>query len=117
MGVKKYKPTSPGRRNSSVLDFSHLTKKRPEKSLVQRIKTSAGRNAHGHITSRFRGGGARRLYRVIDFKRNKLDVPARVAAIEYDPNRNCDIALLHYADGEKRYILAPNDLKVGAEVY
>ncbi len=116
MPIKKYKPTSPGRRNSSVLDFSHLTKKRPEKSLVQRIKSSAGRNAHGHITSRFRGGGARRLYRVIDFKRNKLDVPARVAAIEYDPNRNCDIALLHYADGEKRYILAPNGLKVGAQV-
>ncbi|MHC5063182.1 MAG: 50S ribosomal protein L2 [Planctomycetota bacterium] len=116
MPIKVYKPTSPGRRNSSVLDFSHLTKKRPEKSLVQRIKRSAGRNHHGHITSRFRGGGARKLYRIIDFKRLKDNVPARVAALEYDPNRNADIALLHYADGEKRYILAPRGLEVGASV-
>ncbi len=116
MPIKVYKPTSPGRRNSSVLDYSHLTKKRPEKSLVQRLKNHAGRNHHGHITSRFRGGGARRLYRVIDFKRNKFEVPAKVAAIEYDPNRNADIALLHYADGEKRYILAPVGLSVGAKV-
>ena len=116
MPIKTYNPTSPGRRNSSVLDFSHLTKKRPEKSLVVRLKKSGGRNAHGHITSRFRGGGARRLYRIIDFKRTKDGVPARVAAIEYDPNRNADIALLHYADGEKRYIIAPKGLAVGATV-
>ena len=116
MPIKVYKPTSPGRRKSSVLDFSHLTKKRPEKSLTERIKTTGGRNNHGHITARFRGGGARRLYRIIDFKRNKDGVPARVAAIEYDPNRNADIALLHYADGEKRYILAPRNLEVGATV-
>jgi large subunit ribosomal protein L2 len=116
MPIKVYKPTSAGRRNSSVLDFSHLTKKRPEKALTERLKSHAGRNAHGHITSRFRGGGARRLYRIIDFKRTKDGVPAKVAAIEYDPNRNCDIALLHYADGEKRYILHPRGLKVGATV-
>lgn len=116
MPIKKYKPTSPGRRNSSVLDYSHLSKKRPEKSLTFRIVKNAGRNAHGHITSRFRGGGARRLYRLIDFKRTKDGVPAKVAALEYDPNRNADIALLHYADGEKRYILAPLGLKVGATV-
>lgn len=116
MPIKVYKPTSAGRRNSSVLDYSHLTKKRPEKSLVERLKSHAGRNAHGRITSRFRGGGARRLYRLVDFKRTKDDVPARVAAIEYDPNRNCDIALLHYADGEKRYILHPRGLEVGATV-
>ena len=116
MPIKVYKPTSAGRRNSSVLDYSHLTKKRPEKSLVERIRNNAGRNAHGRITSRFRGGGARRLYRIVDFKRRKDDVPAKVAAIEYDPNRNCDIALLHYADGEKRYIIHPRGLKVGATV-
>lgn len=116
MPIKKYKPTSPGRRNSSVLDYSHLTKKRPEKSLVQRLKKHAGRNSHGRITSRFRGGGARRLYRIVDFRRDKDGVPARVAAIEYDPNRSADIALLHYADGEKRYILAPRGLEVGATV-
>ena len=118
MPIKVYKPTSPGRRKSSVLDFSHLTKKRPEKSLVERIARKGGRNHHGHITSRFRGGGARKLYRKIDFKRDKLDVPAKVAALEYDPNRNADIALLHYADGEKRYILAPsarsNSIECGA---
>ncbi|MEO0480942.1 MAG: 50S ribosomal protein L2 [Planctomycetota bacterium] len=116
MPIKIYKPTSAGRRNSSVLDFSHLTKKRPEKSLVERIGRKGGRNHHGHITSRFRGGGARKLYRIIDFKRNKFDVPAKVAAIEYDPNRNADIALLHYLDGEKRYILHPKGLKVGDRV-
>ena len=117
MPIKVYKPTSAGRRNSSVLDFSHLTKgKRPEKSLVERLPNRAGRNAHGHITSRFRGGGAKRLYRVIDFRRNKDGVPAKVAAIEYDPNRSSDIALIHYADGEKRYILAPKGLVVGGQV-
>ncbi|MEM7198753.1 MAG: 50S ribosomal protein L2 [Planctomycetota bacterium] len=116
MPIKRYKPTSAGRRNSSVLDFSHLTKKRPEKSLVEPLRKKAGRNCHGHITARFRGGGARRLYRLIDFKRAKDNVPAKVAALEYDPNRNADIALLHYADGEKRYILAPHGLAVGATV-
>jgi large subunit ribosomal protein L2 len=116
MPIKKYNPTSPGRRNSSVLDYSHLTKKRPEKALTERLKKTAGRNHHGSITSRFRGGGARRLYRIIDFKRNKLEVPGRVAALEYDPNRNADIALIQYADGEKRYILAPRGLAVGSTV-
>ncbi len=116
MPVKVYKPTSAGRRNSSVLDFSHLTKKRPEKSLVERLPRKSGRNNHGHITSRFRGGGARKLYRKVDFRRNKDNVPAKVAALEYDPNRNADIALLHYADGEKRYILAPKGLEVGMKV-
>ncbi|MBK8976450.1 MAG: 50S ribosomal protein L2 [Planctomycetes bacterium] len=116
MPIKVYKPTSPGRRNSSVLDFSHLTKKRPEKSLVERLHRTAGRNNRGRITSRFRGGGARKLYRLVDFRRQKDGVPARVAALEYDPNRNADIALLHYVDGEKRYILAAKGLRVGAQV-
>ncbi|MDA0372914.1 MAG: 50S ribosomal protein L2 [Planctomycetota bacterium] len=116
MPIKVYKPTSAGRRNASVLDFSHLTKKRPEKSLVERISRKGGRNHHGHITSRFRGGGARKLYRIVDFKRNKDGVPGKVAALEYDPNRNADIALIHYADGEKRYILAAKGLAVGARV-
>jgi large subunit ribosomal protein L2 len=116
MGIKIYRPTSAGRRNSSVLDFSHLTKKRPEKSLVERLVKTGGRNAHGHTTARFRGGGARRLYRLVDFKRDKDGVPGKVVALEYDPNRTCDIALIHYADGEKRYILAPRDLKLGATV-
>lgn len=116
MPIKVYKPTSAGRRNASVLDFSHLTKKRPEKSLVERISRKGGRNHHGHITSRFRGGGARKLYRIVDFKRNKDGVPGKVAALEYDPNRNADIALVHYADGEKRYILAAKGLAVGARV-
>jgi large subunit ribosomal protein L2 len=116
MPIKVHKPTSPGRRVSSVLDFSHLTKKRPEKALVEPLKRKLGRNSYGHITSRFRGGGVRRLYRQIDFKRDKDGVPARVAAIEYDPNRSADIALLHYADGEKRYILAPKGLELGRTV-
>lgn len=117
MPIKVYKPTSAGRRNSSVLDFSHLTRgKRPEKSLIERLTHRAGRNAHGHITSRFRGGGARKLYRKIDFRRDKDGVPAKVASIEYDPNRTSDIALLFYADGEKRYILAPKGLVVGDKV-
>ncbi len=117
MPVKVYKPTSAGRRNSSVLDFSHLTKgKRREKGLTERLADKTGRNALGHITSRFRGGGARRLYRKVDFLRQKDGVPAKVAAIEYDPNRTADLALLHYADGEKRYILAPKGLTVGMSV-
>jgi large subunit ribosomal protein L2 len=116
MPIKIYNRTSPGRRNSSVLDFSHLTRKRPEKSLTVRIEKSCGKNHHGHITSRFRGGGARRLYRLVDFKRSRDGVPAHVVAIEYDPNRTCDIALLHYADGQKAYILAPVGLEVGMRV-
>ena len=108
MPVKIYQPTSAGRRNSSVLDFSHLTKgKRPEKALTERIADRAGRDALGHITSRFRGGGARRIYRKVDFLRTRDGVPAVVNAIEYDPNRTADLALLFYADGDKRYILAP----------
>lgn len=117
MPVKVYKPTSAGRRNASVLDFSHLTKgKRREKSLTTRIANASGHNVHGHITSRFRGGGARKIYRNVDFLRQKDGVPAKVAAIEYDPNRTADIALLHYADGEKAYILAPKGLVVGMKV-
>ena len=117
MPVKVYKPTSAGRRNSSVLDFSHLTKgKKREKSLTERLHDKAGRNAHGHVTSRFRGGGSRRMYRKIDFLRTKDGVPATVKAIEYDPNRTADIALLFYADGEKRYMLSPKGLKVGDTV-
>jgi len=116
MPIKKYKPTSPGRRFGTVLDFSGLTKKKPEKSLLRPIKKTGGRNHHGHTTSRFRGGGHKRRYRVIDFKRDKDGVPARVAAIKYDPNRSAWIALLHYADGEKRYILAPHGLKVDDRV-
>ncbi len=116
MPIKVYNPTSPGRRNSSVLDYSHLTKKEPEKSLTRRIRSASGRNAHGHVTSRFRQTWRRRLYRDVDFCRLKDGVPAKVAAIEYDPNRNCDIALLHYRDGEKAYILAPRGLEVGMTV-
>ncbi len=115
-GIKQYKPTSPGRRAGSVSDFSDITCTEPEKSLLEPLKKSGGRNNHGRTTSRFRGGGHKRMYRVIDFKRDKLGVPARVATIEYDPNRTCRIALLHYADGEKRYILAPKDLSVGMTV-
>ncbi|MHC4507334.1 MAG: 50S ribosomal protein L2 [Planctomycetota bacterium] len=116
MGVRVYKPTSAGRRNSSVNDYAELTTNRPEKSLCRRIKKHGGRNHRGVTTSRFRGGGARKIYRIIDFKRNKDGVPAKVATIEYDPNRNCFISLLHYADGEKRYILAPLGVKVGDSV-
>jgi large subunit ribosomal protein L2 len=116
MAIKRYKPTSPGRRFATYADRSELTDKSPEKTLVQGLTKSGGRNANGRITSRHRGGGAKRKYRIIDFKRTKDDVPARVAAIEYDPNRTAYIALLHYADGEKRYILAPNRLKVGMAV-
>ena len=113
MGIRIYRPTSAGRRNSSVNDYAELTTTKPEKSLCKRIKKSGGRNHSGKTTVRFRGGGARRIYRVIDFKRNKDGVPAKVASVEYDPNRNCFISLLNYADGEKRYILAPNGIKVG----
>ena len=116
MAIRKPKPTSPGRRFSTYPDFAEITKDKPEKSLVEGQKKSGGRNAHGRKTSRHRGGGAKRLYRRIDFKRRKDDVPAKVAAIEYDPTRSSYIALLHYADGEKRYILAPQRLTVGATV-
>jgi large subunit ribosomal protein L2 len=113
MGIRIYRPTSAGRRNSSVNDYSELTTTRREKSLCKRIKKSGGRNHSGKTTVRFRGGGARRIYRIIDFKRNKDGVTAKVATIEYDPNRNCFISLVQYADGEKRYILAPLGIKVG----
>ncbi len=113
MPVKKKKPTSPGKRFQTVADFSDLTKKKPEKSLLAKKNDRAGRNVYGRITSRHRGGGHKRRYRVVDFRRTKDGIPASVAAIEYDPNRNARIALLHYHDGEKRYILAPVGLKVG----
>ena len=113
MGIRVYKPTSAGRRNSSVNDYAELTTTRPEKSLCKRIKKNGGRNHSGKTTVRFRGGGARKIYRIIDFKRNKDGIPAKVATIEYDPNRNCFISLLHYKDGEKGYILAPLGIKVG----
>ncbi len=116
MAVKKFKPTTPSRREMTVADFSGLTKKRPEKSLVEKLHSKGGRNNHGRITVRFRGGGHKRLYRVIDFKRQKDDVVAKVTSIEYDPNRSARIALLVYADGEKRYMLAPAGLKVGDSV-
>src|SRR6187402_1632385 len=116
MALRKYKPTSPGRRFRSVSTFEEVTKTEPEKALVQPLKKTGGRNAYGRITTRHQGGGHKRRYRVIDFKRTKDGVPARVAAIEYDPNRSARIALLHYADGAKSYILAPARLEVGATV-
>jgi large subunit ribosomal protein L2 len=116
MPIRKPKPTSPGRRFVMYPDFAELTRSEPEKSLTEGLKKSGGRNVHGRKTSRHRGGGAKRLYRRIDFKRRKDGVPAKVAEIEYDPNRSAYIALLHYADGEKRYILAPQRLRVGMTV-
>ena len=116
MGIKNYKPTSPGRRFQTVSDFSDITRPRPEKSLLHPLQKSGGRNVYGRITSRYIGGGHKRRYRLIDFKREKIDIPARVASVEYDPNRSARIALLHYADGEKRYIVAPLSLKVGETV-
>jgi large subunit ribosomal protein L2 len=113
MGIKIYKPTSPGRRGMTGFDFSEITKIKPERSLVEPSQSTGGRNNYGRVTSRFRGGGHKRKYRIIDFKRNKIGVPARVAAIEYDPNRTCRIALLHYADGAKSYILCPDKLGLG----
>ena len=113
MPVRKYKPTSPARRSMSVSTFEEITKKRPEKSLIEPLKKHAGRNNKGRITTRHRGGGNKRFYRIIDFKRDKIDIPARVAAIEYDPNRSARIALLFYVDGAKRYILAPLGIRVG----
>ena len=113
MPTKRYKPTSPGRRFQTVSDFAEITKSKPEKSLLDSKTRSSGRNVHGRITSRHRGGGHKRRYRVVDFRRNKDGIPAKVASIEYDPNRNARIALLNYYDGEKRYILAPVGIKVG----
>ncbi|MEX2533414.1 MAG: 50S ribosomal protein L2 [Nitriliruptoraceae bacterium] len=113
MAIRKYKPTSPARRGGSVSDFATITRSTPEKSLLAPLPKKAGRNVHGRITSRHRGGGHKRKFRVIDFRRNKDGVPATVASIEYDPNRSARIALLHYHDGEKRYILAPRNLVVG----
>ncbi len=113
MGVKKFKPTSPGRRFATISDFAEITKTKPEKSLTEPLKRSGGRNVNGRITTRHIGGGHKRKYRKIDFKRDKDGIPAKVAAIEYDPNRSARIALLHYADGEKRYILAPQKIEVG----
>ncbi|MCC7357878.1 MAG: 50S ribosomal protein L2 [Anaerolineales bacterium] len=113
MAVKVYKPTSPGRRGMTGASFEEVTKSTPERALLRPLRKHGGRDYSGTISVRHRGGGARRHYRVIDFKRNKLEVPAKVAAIEYDPNRSARIALLHYADGEKRYIIAPLDVKVG----
>jgi len=113
MGVKKYKPTSPGRRHGSVLDFSELTTSKPEKSLTEPLHRTGGRNNHGRVTVRHRGGGHKRKYRVIDWKRDKDGIPAKVKTVEYDPNRSANIALLWYADGVKRYIVAPQGLEVG----
>ena len=113
MAVRKYKPTSPGRRGASVSGFEEITRARPEKSLVEKGRKRAGRNAQGRITTRHQGGGNKRRFRSVDFRRNKDGVPAKVAHIEYDPNRSARIALLHYVDGEKRYILSPQGLRVG----
>lgn len=112
MGIKKFKPTTPSNRYRTVSTFEEITKKKPERSLIQILKKSGGRNNKGRVTAFCRGGGHKRYYRIIDFKRDKRDVPAKVASIEYDPNRTCRIALLHYADGDKRYILAPLGLMV-----
>ena len=116
MPIKKYKPTTPGRRGMSSLTFEEITTNKPEKSLVVSLKSKGGRNNNGRITTRHQGGGHKRNYRIIDFKRNKDGIHAKVATIEYDPNRSANIALLHYVDGEKRYILAPKGLTVGMQV-
>ena len=116
MAIKIYKPTSPGRRGMTGLTFEDITKKKPERSLTVALRKKGGRNNQGRLTVRHRGGGAKRQYRIIDFKRNKIGIPGKVAAIEYDPNRSANIALINYADGEKRYILAPVGLKVGASI-
>ena len=116
MAIRNYKPTTPGRRNMSVIDYSELSKVAPEKSLLLPLNKKAGRNSYGRITVRHRGGGNRRKYRIIDFKRRKFDVKGKVLTLEYDPNRSSHIALVQYDDGEKRYIVAPQDLKVGQEI-
>ena len=117
MAIKTYKPYTASRRNMTGSAFTEITKSTPEKSLTVRVKNTAGRNSYGKITVRHRGGGSKKVYRIIDFKRNKDNIPAKVTAIEYDPNRSANIALLAYADGEKRYILAPEGLKVGQVIY
>ncbi|MDY0410050.1 50S ribosomal protein L2 [Virgibacillus soli] len=116
MAIKKFRPTSNGRRNMSISDFAEITTDKPEKSLLSPLPKRAGRNNQGRITTRHQGGGHKRQYRIIDFKRDKDGIPGRVATIEYDPNRTANIALIHYADGEKRYILAPKGLKVGQQI-
>ena len=116
MPIKKYKPTTPGRRGMTSLSYEEITTNKPEKSLLAPLKSKGGRNNNGRITTRHKGGGHKRAYRIIDFKRNKDGIPARVATIEYDPNRSANIALLNYADGEKRYIIAPKGLTVGMTV-
>ncbi|MGB6180397.1 MAG: 50S ribosomal protein L2 [Rhodococcus sp. (in: high G+C Gram-positive bacteria)] len=117
MAIRKYKPTTPGRRGSSVSDFAEITRSTPEKSLIRPLHGRGGRNAHGRITTRHKGGGHKRAYRLIDFRRNDKDgVPAKVAHIEYDPNRTANIALLHFADGEKRYIIAPKGISQGSPI-
>ncbi|MCP4715583.1 MAG: 50S ribosomal protein L2 [Deltaproteobacteria bacterium] len=116
MAVKAFKPTSPGRRFQTVSDFAEITKSTPEKSLLKPLRKSGGRNNNGRVTARHIGGGHKRQYRIIDFKRSKRDIPANVVSVEYDPNRTSNIALLQYADGEKRYILAPQDIKVGDQI-
>ncbi|MFA5864459.1 MAG: 50S ribosomal protein L2 [Phycisphaerae bacterium] len=116
MGIKTFRPTSAGRRHGSVNDYSEVTKYSPEKSLLEPLKKTGGRNHHGVTTSRYRGGGNKQKYRVVDFRRTKDGIPGKVAGVEYDPNRSCFISLIHYVDGEKRYILAPLGLKVGAMV-
>jgi len=116
MGIRKYKPTTPGRRGASVADFAEVTRDTPEKSLIRPLHSKGGRNVHGRVTARHQGGGHKRAYRLVDFKRSEKDgVPAVVAHIEYDPNRTARIALLHFADGEKRYIIAPNKLSQGPD--
>src|SRR5437016_3028029 len=117
MPIRKYKPTTPGRRGASVSSFEEITRSEPEKALTRPLKKKAGRNSYGRVTARHQGGGHKRQYRVIDFKRDKDGVPAKVASIEYDPNRSAQIALLHYVDGEKRYILAPQGLAVGDRIH
>src|SRR5690554_3032235 len=117
MAIKKYKPTSNGRRSMTVLDFQDITTDKPEKSLLEPLKRKGGRNNQGRLTVRHQGGGHKRQYRVIDFKRDKDGIPGRVATIEYDPNRSANIALINYADGEKRYILAPKGIQVGQEIF
>lgn len=116
MGIRIYRACTPGTRNRSISDFSEITTNKPEKSLLRKKANKAGRNNRGVITVRHRGGGHKQRYRVVDFKRNKRNIDAKVASIEYDPNRNARIALLHYTDGEKRYILAPQNLSVGAQI-
>ncbi len=116
MSVRNLKPTTPGQRQKSISNFDDITTNKPEKSLLTTIKKTGGRNNKGRLTSRRRGGGHKRQYRIIDFKRNKFDIPAKVASVEYDPNRSARIALLHYVDGEKRYIIAPFGIKVGDEI-